>query len=65
MNANQKDDWYISICTYLKDLTMHAKTKSVKIRGYKVSESLLLKKNQLWVSDNEDLQLEVFKEIHN
>lgn len=44
---------------------MYAKTKSVKIRGYKVSESLLLKKNQLWVSDNEDLQLEVFKEIHN
>lgn len=44
---------------------MHVKTESMKIRGYKMSEGLLLKKNQLWVPDNEDLQLEVFKKIHN
>ena len=49
----------------LENLTIHAKPKGMKIKGCRVSKSLILKKNQLWVPDNKSLQLEILKEIHN
>lgn len=47
MQANQKENLYASISAYLKDLGTNVKPKSVKLKDYKVSESLLMKENQL------------------
>lgn len=63
--ANQKNDSYSSICAHLEDPTKHTKSKSVKLKGCRVSKSLLMKKNQLWVPDNKDFRLRVIKEIHD
>ena len=65
INANQKDNLFTNICAYLKDPTMHAKSEDVKLKGCRVSKDLLIKENQLWVSDHKDLRLEILKKIHN
>lgn len=65
MNANQKDDWYANICTHLENPATYAKLEDFKLRGCRVSKSLLIKKNQFWIPDNEGLQLEVLKEVHD
>ena len=63
-DANQRDDFYTSICAHLGDPAKHAKSKGIKLKGYRVSKSLLMKENQLCVSDNKGLWLKVIKEIH-
>ena len=63
--ANQKNNSYSSIHIHLEDFTKHAKPESVKLKGCRVSKGLLMKRNQLYVSDDKDLQLRVIKEIHN
>lgn len=46
-NANRKNNLYNSIQAYLKDLIKHAKPEGIKLKGYRVSKGLLMKKNQL------------------
>ena len=64
MQANQKEDLYIGICAYLKDSEAHARPKGVKLKDYRVSKSLLIKENQLWMPDNKGFWLKVIKKIH-
>ena len=65
MSANQKDNLYINIRAHLEDLITHAKPKGIKLKGCKVSKSLLMKENQLCVPDHKGLRLEILKKIHN
>ena len=65
MQANQKENSYASIHAYLKDYAMHAKPKTLKLRGCRVNKSLLMKKNQFWMPGNKGLWLEVLKEVHD
>lgn len=55
MQANQKENLYTSICVYLEDLEAHAKPEGIKLKSCRVSKGLLMKRNQLWVSDNKGL----------
>lgn len=65
MNDYQKDSSYTSIYAHLKDPTIYAKPERIKLKGCRVSKSLLMKGNQLWVPDNEDLWLRVIKKIYD
>lgn len=56
---------YASIYAYLEDFKVHAKPKSIKLKDCKVSKGLLIRENQLWIPNNEDLRLRVIKEIHD
>ena len=41
------------------------KPESVKLKDCRVSEGLLMRENQLWMPNNEDLRLGIIKETHN
>lgn len=63
--ANQKDDSYISIRAHLNDPTKYAKPEGIKLKSCRISKSLLMKRNQLWVPDDKGFRLRVIKEIHD
>lgn len=63
-NVNQNNDLYISIYAYLEDPTKQTKSDGIKLKSCMTSEGLLIKGNQLWVSNNGGLWLKVIKEIH-
>lgn len=66
IQANQKENLYASIHAYLEDAGAHAKPEGVKLKDCMVSkDDLLMRENQLWVSDNEDLRLKIIKEIYD
>ena len=65
-DANQADDLCTQICAYLKAPSKREKL-TVYVNSCKVSNSLLMKKNCLWVLEGKDsrLWLRVIKKMHD
>ena len=64
IESNWHNKLYSKICLYLANLKRLDKSK-VYLKGPRVKNGLLMKENQLWVANKNQLQLEVIKEIYN
>ena len=64
MESNQNNELCSKICLYLANPKGLDKPDAY-LKGLRVENRLLMKRNQLWVADKDQLQLEVIKETHN
>ena len=64
MKSNQNNELCSKICLYFANLKGLEKPE-VYLKGLRVENGLLMKRNRLWVTNKNQLQLKVIKEIHN
>ena len=64
MESNQNNELCSKICLYFANPEGLEKPK-VYLKGLKMENRLLMKGNWLWVTNKDQLQLKVIKEIHN
>ena len=64
MEFNQNNELCSKICLYFANLEGLEKSE-VYLKGLRVENRLLIKRNRLWVTDKNQLQLKVIKKIHD